>query len=159
MSRFAATLLTIIVVGATAAPAIARISTFKALHTNVSTRFDTLLIGDEPGHLVAFFTAKGVGTHIVGGEKSPYKIDVWGSGDYRADGTGQEQGYARFTFNDGSLFYERWSSEVADSRDIGTAKYYGGTGRFEGMTGHSKFDCQLLGDRFICSVDGVLESP
>lgn len=127
-------------------------STFKAQHVNVGTRFDTLIVGDEPGHITAFFTAKGVGKHLKGPEEHPYKIDVWGSGDYRADGTGEEQGYAKFTFNDGSYFYERWSSKVADGRDVGSAKYYGGTGRFEGMTGGSEFDCELLGDRFIFAV-------
>ena len=65
---------------------------FKAQHVNVATRFDTLMIADEPGHMIAFFTAKGVGKHIEGPEKHPYKIDVWGSGDYRGDGTGEEQG-------------------------------------------------------------------
>ena len=129
---------------------------FRAHHINVATRFDTLMVGDEEGHLIAFFTAKGVGKRIEGPEEPPYKIDVMGTGDYWSGGTGKEHGYAKFTFSDGSYFYERWKSSVADGRDVGTAKYYGGTDRFEGMTGGSKFDCKLLGDRFICDVEGTL---
>ena len=39
------------------------------------------------------------------------------------------------------------------------ADYYGGSGRFEGMAGSSKYDCTSLGDRFICDVRGVIELP
>lgn len=132
---------------------------FHAQHVNVATRFDTLMVGDEPGHFIAFFQASGVGKRSEGPPEPPYKIEVWGTGDYRSDGTGKEHGYAKFTFFDGSSYYEEFTSQVADGHDIGTAVYYKGTGRFEGMKGGSKFDCTLLGDRFICEVDGTLELP
>ena len=46
-----------------------------------------------------------------------------------------------------------------DGRAVGTATYYGGSGRFAGMTGGSKYDCGLMGDRFICDVRGFIELP
>ena len=132
---------------------------FYSKHINVSTGNETVEVGDEPGHVLAFFTASGVGTRLEGPEEAPYKIEIWGSGDYNGDGAGQDQGYGKFIFADGSYYFEKWSGEVKDGRAVGTAEYYGGAGRFEGMTGGSKYDCGLMGDRFICDVHGVIELP
>ncbi len=132
---------------------------FKAQHINVATGSETVEIGDEPGHTLAMFQAKGVGIRREGPPEPPYKIEIWGTGDYRKDGTAKEHGYGKFTFSDGSSYYERWTSNVADGRDVGTAIYFNGTGRFKGMSGGSKFDCALLGDRFICEVEGTIELP
>ena len=132
---------------------------FRSQHINVSTSSETVEVGDEPGHVLAFFTASGVGTRLEGPEEAPYKIEIWGSGDYHDDGTGQDQGYGKFIFEDGSYYFEKWSGEVKDGRAVGTATYYGGSGRFAGMKGGSKYDCGLMGDRFICDVDGVIELP
>jgi hypothetical protein len=79
--------------------------------------------------------------------------------EYQGDGTGKELGYGKFIFSDGSYYYERWTGNVKGNRDTGTAVYFGGTGRFKGMKGGSTFDCILLGDRFICEVDGTIELP
>ncbi len=133
--------------------------TFHSKHINVATRFDTVEVGDKPGHVVALFQAKGVGTRTQGPAEPPYKIEIWGTGDYLGDGTGKEHGYGKFIFSDGSYYYEKWTGNVKGNRDTGTAVYFGGTGRFEGMKGGSKFDCILLGDRFICEVDGTIELP
>ena len=132
---------------------------FYAKHINVSTGSEAVEVGDEPGHILAFFSAKGVGTRLEGPEEPPYKIEIQGTGDYRADGSGKEQGYGKFIFADGSYYFERWSGEVEDGLAVGTADYYGGSGRFEGMAGGSKYDCTSLGDRFICDVRGVIELP
>ena len=132
---------------------------FRSKHINVAQRFDTIEIGDVKGHVQAIFTAKGVGSRYEGPEEPPYKIEIWGIGDYKGDGTGNEIGYGKFIFSDGSSYYEQWNGNVKGDRDTGTATYYGGTGRFEGMKGGSKFDCLLLGDRFICDVEGTIELP
>ena len=132
---------------------------FQAKHINVSTKNEAVEVGDEPGHVIAFFEAKGVGSRYQGPGEQPYKIEIWGTGDYRSDGTGKGQGYGKFIFADGSSYYERWTSTLKDGHDVGTAVYYNGTGRFEGMTGGSKYDCSLMGDRFICDVHGVIELP
>ena len=133
--------------------------TFYSKHINVSTSNESIEVGDEPGHVLAFFTASGVGTRLEGPEEAPYKIEIWGSGDYRGDGTGADQGYGKFIFEDGSHYFEKWSGTVKDGRAVGTAEYYGGSGRFEGMSGGSKYDCGLMGDRFICDVHGTIELP
>ncbi len=132
---------------------------FHSQHINVATKFETVEVGDEPGHVIAFFEAKGVGSRLKGPAEPPYKIDIWGSGDYRDDGTGKGQGYGKFVFADGSSYYERWTSTLKDGHDVGTAVYYNGTGRFKGMKGGSKFDCLPMGDRFICEVEGTIELP
>ena len=132
---------------------------FYSKHINVVTSSESVEVGDEPGHILAFFAASGVGTRLEGPEEPPYKIEIWGSGDYRGDGTGEDQGYGKCIFADGSYYFERWSGEVEDGRAVGTAEYYGGSGRFEGMAGGSKYDCTSLGDRFICDVRGVIELP
>ena len=132
---------------------------FYSKHINVVTSSESVEVGDEPGHILAFFAASGVGTRLEGPEEPPYKIEIWGSGDYRGDGTGKDQGYGKFIFADGSYYFEKSSGEVKDGRAVGTADYYGGSGRFEGMTGGSKYDCTSLGDRFICDVRGVIELP
>ena len=132
---------------------------FQSQHVNFATRFDTIVVGDEPGHFIALFEAKGLGIRREGPEEPPYKIEIWGTGDYRADGTGKDHGYGKFIFADGSTYFEEWTGKVSDGRDVGTAVYFNGTGRFKGMTGGSKFDCALLGDRFICEVEGTIEIP
>ena len=132
---------------------------FYSKHINVVSSNESVEVGDELGHVLAFFAASGVGTRLEGPEEPPYKIEIWGSGDYRGDGTGKDQGYGKFIFADGSYYFEKWSGEVKDGRAVGTADYYGGSGRFEGMTGGSKYDCTSLGDRFICDVRGVIELP
>ena len=132
---------------------------FHSQHANVGTKWDATELGDEPGHISATFAAKGVGLRRVGPPEPPYKGDFWGSGEYRKDGTGNERGFGRFTFSDGATFLEEWAGKVAGGHAVGTATYYGGTGRFKGLKGGSKYDCTLLGDRISCEVDGIIELP
>jgi hypothetical protein len=82
-----------------------------------------------------------------------------GTGDFRADGTDAEHGFGKFTFSDGSTYTEEWTSTIGGGRDIGTAVYYNGTGRFAGIKGGSNFDCLLMADRFLCEADGRIELP
>ena len=133
--------------------------TFHSQHANVATEFNQIEVPDEPGHIIATFKAKGIGMRRVGPAEPNYTINLWGTGQYRKDGTGSEHGYGQFTFADGATYFEEWKGEVANGRDVGTAIYYGGTGRFKNMKGSSKFECALYGDRFLCEVDGTLEMP
>ena len=75
---------------------------FHAQHINVATRFDTWEVGDEKGHAIAYFQAKGVGIRREGPPEPFYKCDLWGTADIRADGTATEHGFGKFTFSDGS---------------------------------------------------------
>jgi hypothetical protein len=132
---------------------------FHAQHINAATRFDTWEVGDKKGHVLAYFQAKGVGIRREGPPEPFYKIDLSGTADIRPDGTAAEHGFGKFTFSDSSTYYEEWTSRWEGGHDIGSAVYYNGTGRFEGIKGGSKFDCLLMGDRFVCEVDGRIELP
>jgi hypothetical protein len=133
---------------------------YRAKHCNVSTKFEAVEVGDESGHVVAVYEAKGIGVRIEGAPGGPYKLDLKGTGDWRGDGTGTDQGYGKATYPDGSYYYLKWSDTTHKAgRNSGTAVYFGGTGRFKGMTGGEKFDCISLGDRFVCDVDAWIELP
>ncbi|MBK36849.1 MAG: hypothetical protein CME26_15140 [Gemmatimonadetes bacterium] len=140
------------------APAGERIES-QSTHINVVSRFDTLRVDDDQGRFIAIIRASGAGRRVEGPEEPPYTIEIWGTGDYKNDGTGDEHGYGKFTFADGSSYFEEWTSKAAGGKGVGTAVYYGGTGRFKGMTGGSSFDCTALGDRFSCDVKGWIELP
>jgi hypothetical protein len=132
---------------------------FKSHHNNVGTKWESSEMGDEPGHIRGAFELKGVGIRYSGPSEPPYKIDCWGVGEFWKDGTGTDRGYCKFTFADGSYFYEEWAGKVANGHDVGTAVYYGGSGRFKGMKGGSKFDAKLMGDRAAVEVEGTIELP
>ena len=134
---------------------------FRAKHVNVAKRFDTVEVGDTPGHIIAIHEAKGVGSRYEGPPEKPYKLEVCGTGDYQADHTGKDQGYLKAIFSDDSTISLKWSGTIKNGKLVGTGVYYGGTGRFKGMKEGSgeKFDCILLGDRFICDVEGTIILP
>jgi hypothetical protein len=132
---------------------------FRSQHILFVSKFDSIDIPDQAGHIIGMFQAKGVGVRRAGPQEPAYKIEAWGTGDYRKDGTGKDRGYARFIFADGSTFDEDWAGTAAGGHDIGTATYYNGTGRFKGLKGGSKFDCASMGDRIVCEVEGTIELP
>jgi len=134
---------------------------FKSQHILVVSKFDSLEMPDQAGHIIGMFQAKGVGVRRSGPQEPPYKIEAWGTGDYRKEGIGKDRGYARFIFADGSSYDEDWTGAGAGGHDVGTAVYYNGTGRFKGIKGGSgsKFDCASLGDRIVCEVEGTIEMP
>ena len=132
---------------------------FHAQHVNVATSMEKVEVQNESGYSIVMFQAKGVGLRTEGPSEAPYKIEIWGIGQYRSGGIGKEHGYGKFTFSDGSSYYEEWTGRVSEGHSVGTAVYYNGTGRFEGMKGDSSFDCTVLGDRFVCEVDGTIDLP
>ncbi|MEC8930040.1 MAG: hypothetical protein VYC64_17485 [Candidatus Latescibacterota bacterium] len=131
---------------------------FESVHINMVTSFDTLIVGDNADRFIALMRAQGAGRRISGPVEPPYSIEIWGTGDY-ADGMGEETGYGKFIFEDGSAFFEKWTGTAQNNRAVGTAIYYDGSGRFEGMTGGSNWDCTSMGDRFSCDVEGWIEVP
>ncbi len=132
---------------------------FQSTHINVVSRFDTMLVDDDAGRFIAIIRASGAGRRIVGPDEPPYTIEIWGTGNYKNDRTGDEHGYGKFTFSDGSSYFEEWTSKAGGGKGVGTAVYYNGTGRFKGMKGGSSFDCTGLGDRFSCDVKGWIDLP
>ena len=133
---------------------------YRGKQVGVFTKFEAVEVGDEEGHVVALWEAKGIGIRIEGAPSGPCKLDLKGLGDYRGDGTGTEQGYGKATYPDSSYYYIKWSdATIKAGRSYGTSVYFGGTGRFKGMTGEEKFDCISLEDRFVCDVDVWIELP
>ena len=132
---------------------------FKSHNYNVVAKWEQSDLGDETGHIRANMEIKGIGVRHEGPREPMYKVDIWGSGDYSKAGTGRERGFTKYTFSDGSYSYEEWIGKSANGRDVGTAVYYGGGGRFKDVKGGGKYDCMLMGDRFVCEVEGTLELP
>lgn len=92
---------------------------FRSTHINVGTSFESAEVGDEPGHIIGFFSAKGVGVRYEGPAEEPYKIDIWGSGDYmpmgpaRMGATGSSPSMmARTTSSDGAA-----TSQMAETSE------------------------------------------
>ncbi len=132
---------------------------FRSQHVNVATSVEEVEVQAKSGYSIVMFQAKGVGIRTEGPPEPAYKIEIWGMGEYRGDGTGKEHGYGKFIFADGSSYYEEWTGKVAEGHAVGTAVYYNGTGRFEGIKGGSSFDCAVMGDRFVCEVEGTIDLP
>ena len=97
-------------------------------HINMAKTFDNQELEYEEGHVIAMFNAQGVGVRIEGPSEPPYKIGIWGAGDYKGDGTGTVQGYGKFIFSDGPTYFERWSGTVANGKAVGIAVYFNGPG-------------------------------
>jgi hypothetical protein len=132
---------------------------FKSHNNNVTTKWESSEMGDEPGHIRGAFELKGVVIRYVGPSEPPYKIDCWGVGEYWKDGTGTDRGYCKYTFADGSYYYEEWTGKAANGHDVGTGVFYGGSGRFKGIKGGEKYDNTLMGDRGVVEVEGTIELP
>ena len=124
---------------------------------NVVPPNESVELGNELGHILAFFVSNGASTHLETSEEPPYKIEIGSSGNYGDDGIGKDQGYNKFIFTDGSYYFEGELGEGEDGRTTGNAEYYGGSGRFEAMASGSKYDGTSLSERFICDTHGVIE--
>jgi hypothetical protein len=132
---------------------------FHEYHVHFTSKREKVEVPDQPGHVLAAFTSKGVGIRISRPSEPPFKLEIWGTGDYQKDGSGRDSGYIRLTFSDGSSYDGAWSGTSGNGHDIGTTTYMNGTGRFEGMKGGEKFDCFHLGDSHVCDIDGTIALP
>jgi hypothetical protein len=133
---------------------------YRSKHVNFGIGWKPVEVGDKPGHVIALSEAKGVGVRYEGAPGGPYKLEIREMVELYGDGTGTSSGYGKATYLDDSSYFLKWEDiNIKDDRAWGTAVYYGGTGRFKGMTGGEKFDCKLLGDRFVCDIDAWIELP
>ena len=133
---------------------------YRSKHVNFGVKWEPIEVGDKPGHVIALSEAKGVGVRYQGAPGGPYKLEIHEMVELRGDGTGTSSGYGKATYPDASSYFLKWKdTSIKGDRAWGTATYYGGTGRFKGMTGGEKFDCKLLGDRFVCDIDAWIELP
>lgn len=114
---------------------------------NVVPFNESVELGNEPDHILAFFVSNDANVYLKAPEGPPCKIEIWGSGDYGDNGIGKDQAYNKFIFADGSYYFEEWSDESEEGRTVGNSEHYSG----------SIYDGTSLGDRFICDTHGVIE--
>ena len=118
------------------------------LFLTASTRADERIeFRSKPINVVPSNESNDANTYLKAPEGPPYKIEIWGSGDYGDDGIGKDQAYNKFIFTDESYYFEGESDEGKEGRTVGNAEYYSG----------SIYDRTSLGDRFICDTHGVIE--
>ena len=133
-----------------------RVSTY--LH-----QMEILPVGDTEGHVLFMGSRKGL-AYFENGDVAVFVN--WFTGDV-TKGQGPNQGYALYTFGDGSTFVGKFEStqSVAPKGlplQKGSAKLIKGTGRFEGIQGDVTFEGKglvpyskekgLLADQYIDAV-------
>ena len=70
---------------------------YRAKHCNVSVKYEPAEAGDEAGHVIATWQAKGIGIILEGTSGGPCKLDLWGAAESRADGFATDCGYGKIT--------------------------------------------------------------
>ena len=112
---------------------------FKARSVSQITKMDVIKVGDVEGHIIAVYERRGLA--FFDGEVATFlnsgMLDM-------TKGKGTGEGYARYTFEDGSTTVSKWQATLAprEGKRItaeGTFTFIGGSGRFEGIKGEGKF--------------------
>lgn len=120
-------------------PAIAKTEKVKGRNVSQITKMHVIKVGDVDGHIIALYERRGVG--FFDGEVVTYlnrgMFDV-------IKGEGKAEGYATYTFEDGSTTISKWQGTLAplEGKRLtgeGTFYYIGGSGRFEGIKGEGKW--------------------
>jgi len=118
--------------------------------TYFASSIPSVKVPDVDGHALYLYDAKGISFNEKWG------VAVIASGgmlDY-IKGTGSNQGYSHFTFEDGSTITASWKGESKGETAPGTAgrreasgnwTYIKGTGRFEGIQGGGTWKSHILG--------------
>jgi hypothetical protein len=132
-------LFTILAMGLILGSAVQSLAQTKTMKYRVSSyafQSDALPVGDQEGHYVGLFSRKGL-SYFENGEISTF-IN-WGTSD-TIKGKGSSQGYALFTFEDGSTICGSFKCEMEPApKGLSSFKcsgdYTKGSGRFEGIKG------------------------
>lgn len=112
---------------------------FKARSVSQITKMDVIKVGDVEGHIIAVYERRGLA--FLDGEVATFlnqgMLDM-------TKGKGTGEGYAMYTFEDGSTTVSKWEATLApiEGKRItaeGTFTFIGGSGRFEGIKGEGKF--------------------
>ncbi len=126
---------------------------FVARWVVYGTSWQTIKVPDAEGHTINLGEAKGIAF-----------TEKWGA--CLADQTGMMdltkgewtgQGYAQYTFPDGSTITNKWEGKSATE---GTWTCFKGTGKFEGIQGAGTWKGYLMSpDRWYCDVEGEYTLP
>jgi hypothetical protein len=129
---------------------------FVARWVVYTTAVHTLKVPDAEGHTILLSEAKGIAFTEKWGACLAYQT---GTLDLlKGEGTGQ--GYAHYTFPDGSTFTNKWEGKSGGSIWEGTWTCIKGTGKFEGIQGAGTFKSHGMGpDRTYSDVEGEYTLP
>jgi len=106
---------------------------FKGRTVKHMLKWEQINVGDEEGHVLVLFEAKGISTDLQGKSYT----DGWveheeGLFDMNTKtGAGSCQGYSEFASKDGEKIYIKWKGTAAN----GTWTFFKGTGRYDGIRG------------------------
>jgi hypothetical protein len=106
---------------------------FKGRTVKHLLKWEQTNVGDEEGHVIVLFEAKGISTDLQGRSYT----DGWveheeGLFDMNTKtGAGSCQGYSEFAGKDGEKIYIKWKGTPAN----GTWTFFKGTGKYEGIRG------------------------
>ena len=141
------TILAVAMLAALVAPPLAGAETMKWRAVQFYTKGEVLQIGGVPDHIIGIYDQIGLASFETGEVASH---DLKGTLDY-TKGSGPIQGYAVYTFEDGSTMTIKYQATTRPelsgkgSRWEGTWTYIQGTGRFAGIQG----DGTMMGRRFV----------
>jgi hypothetical protein len=132
--RFSVAMVMFLVVGLSAAVAVAQDMVIKGTNFHHNIKFQAIDIGDVKGHRITVYENKGVSVYSTG---ERVDLAVMGAGNV-TNGVGRIQGYDIRKFPDGSVLTLEWTGEVKTAtpeRAFGEGKYVScrGTGRFENV--------------------------
>jgi hypothetical protein len=116
--------------------AVAQTKTMKYRVSSYVVQNEVLPVGDQEGHFVSIFSRRGL-SYFENGEIATFTN--WGTSD-TIKGKGPSQGYALFTFEDGSTIVGNFKCESEPApKGLSSIKcagdYTKGSGRFEGIKG------------------------
>ena len=124
----------------------AKAETMKWRTSAYTQQMEILPVGDSEGHVLFMGSSKGQ-AYFENGDVAVYAN--WWAGDGTAGRGSTTQGYARYTFEDGSTFVGKFETTLSPGPkglplQKGTAKLIKGTGRFEGIQGDITFEGRSL---------------
>jgi hypothetical protein len=124
----------------------AKAETMKWRTSSYTQQMEILPVGDSEGHGLLMGSNKGQ-AYFENGDVAVYAN--WWTGDATLGRGATLQGYARYTFEDGSTFVGKFETTLSPGPkglplQKGTAKLIKGTGRFEGIQGDITFEGRAL---------------
>jgi hypothetical protein len=100
-----------------------------------NTKWESVEVGDEPGHILGVAEFKGLAFFEDGEVATTSEVSVFD----QTDGHGGAKGYVVLTFNDGATQVIALQGADQDGAFKGSYSYARGSGRFEGIEGEGAF--------------------
>ncbi len=111
----------------------------KARVASYLVKFENVAVGDEEGHILATYEAKGICTNLQGKkflDGWPYRESGLNDIKGKAFDAYSVQGYGELTDRDGDKIYIAWKgTKLANEPGRGTQTMIKGTGKWQGIQG------------------------